>query len=162
MRRCTNVSLTQSFPVSGSDWRARYAALEPCRLVRSAVLAALEGMPDGDSICHGDFHPGNVLLSDRGEVIIDWIDATRGNPLADVARTTIVAMGSADGDETSSPSLRTLVRGFHAEYIRQYFSLRSVGMAEYRQWLPIVAAARLSEDIPELEAWLVAEAQKIE
>ena len=133
----------------------------PTRL-RSPVLAVLESMPDGDRICHGDFHPGNVLLTAQGEVVIDWVDATCGDPLTDVARTTILTMGSVDGDQSSSPSLRSLARRFHADYIRHYFDLRPSGMSEYRRWLPIVAAARLSENIPELEAWLVAEAQKIE
>jgi len=30
--------------------------------------------------------------------------------------------------------------------------------AEYRRWLPVVAAARLEENIPKLEHWLVARA----
>lgn len=132
------------------------------RPLRYAALAALDGMPDGDRLCHGDFHPGNVLLTAQGEVIIDWIDATRGNPLADVARTTILAMGSAEGDDRTTPVMRSLAREFHANYIRHYFSLGPPGMAEYRRWLPIVAAARLSENIRELEAWLLAEARKIE
>lgn len=37
-----------------------------------------------------DFHPDNVLLAARGPVIIDWPDATRGQPLADVARTSLL------------------------------------------------------------------------
>ena len=105
---------------------------------------------------------GRIEQTDRGEIIIDWIDATRGNPLADVVRTTVLALGPADGNQTSSSSLRSLARRLHAEYIRQYFSLRRAGVSEYRRWLPIVAAARLSENIPELEGWLVGEAQKIE
>jgi hypothetical protein len=40
-----------------------------------------------------------------------------------------------------------------------YFSLRPGGESEYSRWLPIVAAARLSENIPELEKWLVAQAE---
>src|SRR5262249_7580818 len=28
---------------------------------RSELLAALAGMPDGDRLCHGDFHPLNIL-----------------------------------------------------------------------------------------------------
>jgi len=31
---------------------------------------------------------------------------------------------------------------------------------EYRRWLPVVAAARLSEGIPELEKWLVKQVQQ--
>ena len=45
------------------------------------AIALLEDLPDGSSLCHGDFWPGNVLMTDRGEMIIDWIHASRGNPL---------------------------------------------------------------------------------
>lgn len=52
--------------------------------VKDVVLNTLAGLPDGDRLCHGDFHPGNILLTADRAVIIDWIDASRGNPLADV------------------------------------------------------------------------------
>ncbi|MBI4732425.1 MAG: hypothetical protein HY781_09960, partial [Chloroflexi bacterium] len=51
--------------------------------------------------------------------------------------------------------MKTFVRLFHAVYLRRYFQLRTSGEAEYRRWLPVVAAARLSENIPELEGWLL-------
>jgi Ser/Thr protein kinase RdoA (MazF antagonist) len=31
--------------------------------LRAAVLRQLESLPDGDSLCHGDFHPGNILMT---------------------------------------------------------------------------------------------------
>ncbi|MDO9128233.1 MAG: hypothetical protein Q7U34_00050 [Anaerolineales bacterium] len=30
------------------------------------------------------------------------------------------------------------------------------GQDEYRRWLPVVAATRLSENFPEVESWLLA------
>ncbi|WP_082725837.1 phosphotransferase family protein [Limnochorda pilosa] len=59
---------------------------------REAVLGAMARLPGGDRLCHGDFHPANVILTDRDPVIIDWIDASRGNPLADVARTALILL----------------------------------------------------------------------
>ena len=53
--------------------------------MREAGLKALNDLPDGGRLCHGDFHPANILMSARGPIIIDWLDATRGNPLADLA-----------------------------------------------------------------------------
>jgi len=47
---------------------------------REAALRLLERLPGGDKLCHGDFHPDNVILSTRGAVVIDWNDATQGNP----------------------------------------------------------------------------------
>jgi len=128
---------------------------------QSAILSSLDSLPDGDRICHGDFHPGNVLLTGQGEVIIDWIDASLGNPLADVARSSILLLGAAASDQIPNLFMKALVRLFHAAALRHYFRLRPGGEAEYRRWLPVVAAARLSENIPEIESWLVAQAQKI-
>jgi thiamine kinase len=36
-------------------------------------------------LCHGDLHPSNVILGSDGPMIVDWFDASRGDPIADVA-----------------------------------------------------------------------------
>jgi uncharacterized protein (TIGR02172 family) len=141
--------------------KIRQAGALPARL-RSAVLAALDGMPEGERICHGDFHPGNVLLTAEGEVIIDWIDVTCGDPPADVARTTIILMGAVESHQIPSPFMRAFVRLFHLVYLRHYLDLRPGGEERYRRWLPIVAAARASEGMPELGPWLIAQAQGVD
>jgi len=129
--------------------------------LRGRVLAALAQLPDGDQLCHGDFHPANVMATPQGEVSIDWIDATRGNPLADLARSSIITLGVAASAQTTTAVEKLFVRLFHTIYLRHYFALRPAGRVEYGRWLPIVAAARLSENIPELEAWLLAQAAKV-
>jgi hypothetical protein len=49
---------------------------------RSAVATVGRlGLPD--TLVHGDFHAGNVALSDGRTVIFDWSDAAIGNPLVD-------------------------------------------------------------------------------
>jgi Ser/Thr protein kinase RdoA (MazF antagonist) len=128
--------------------------------LRSKVLVALERMPGGNRLCHGDFHPDNILLTEQGEVIIDWMDASLGNPLADLARTTIISQGAVATGQIPKGWQRMGMRLFHARYVRRYFALRPGGEAEYGRWLPVVAAARLSENIPELETWLIAQAEK--
>lgn len=127
--------------------------------LRSKVLIALESMPGGDRLCHGDFHPGNILITNQGEIVIDWIDTSSGNPLADLARTTIITLGAADC-QVQGALPRAFVRIFHTAYVRHYFRLRPGGKQEYDRWLPIVAAARLSENIAELEGWLIARTEE--
>lgn len=129
--------------------------------LKTKLLSALDSLQQGDRVCHGDFHPANVLLSGREATVIDWIDATRGNPLADVARTSIIALGAAESAQTSRRLLKLVVKLFHSVYLKQYFALRPGGEKEYRRWLPIVAGARLSENIPELERWLVKQAASV-
>ncbi|MEJ5313739.1 MULTISPECIES: phosphotransferase family protein [Anaerolinea] len=128
--------------------------------LRQETLQLLENMPDGDRLCHGDFHPENILITPQGEWIIDWIDAGIGNPLADVARTTVIFLGAIDSGQMRNPILKILAHLFHQKYLRRYFALHGGGKDEYTRWLPIVAAARLSENIAELEAYLIAQVEK--
>lgn len=138
--------------------KIQFTEILPANL-RSSALAALKHMSDGDRICHGDFHPDNILISRQGEVIIDWIDASCGNPLADLARTTIILMGAVDC-QIKGYLEKIIIRVFHAVYLRKYFKINPEGKAEYKRWLPIIAAARLSENISELEDWLIGRAKK--
>lgn len=140
------------------------------------VLAALERMPDGDRLCHGDFTPANILITAQGEVIIDWFRASHGNPLADLARTTNLALGATRTKQIRRPFLsfgatktsqiqnslfQALGRICYPAYLNYYFKLCPGGEAEYHRWLPIVAAARLSDNIPELEKMLIAQVERI-
>lgn len=142
------------------QYKIKSADALPAHL-RPRLLDALSSLPDGDRVCHGDFHPANVLMNGGDATIIDWIDSSRGNPLADVARTSIIILGAIAGKQITNPFLRIFIGIFHTAYLREYFRLRPDGRDEYRRWLPIVAGARLSENITELEKWLVEQAGKI-
>ena len=132
----------------------RAAQMLPSDL-RRAALRALDTMPEGDRLCHGDFWPGNVLMSSRGPIIIDWICATNGNPLADVARSSVLLLGAVASPLLSRKQTAT-IRRIHWAYLRRYFQLRPEGQEQYKAWQPIVAAARLSENVPGAQTWLLA------
>jgi aminoglycoside phosphotransferase (APT) family kinase protein len=108
-------------------------------------------------VCHGDFHPGNVILGNHTVVIIDWIDAARGNPTADTARTSIILRGITHEPGVNG-FMRLLVVMFHRYYLRHYLRKKPEAKEEYLRWLPITAAARLSEGISQLEPWLIDQA----
>ena len=118
--------------------------------MQEAGLKALDKMPDGDRLCHGDFHPDNVLMTARGPVIIDWIDATRGNPLADVARTSLLlSLGAPPSGTSGRWLLDAGRRWFHMTYLKRYDQLRPIDHRQLTAWQPVIAAARLSENISE-------------
>ena len=140
------------------------------------VLAALKTMPDGECLCHGDFWPGNILITAQGEIIIDWIHASRGNPLADLARSMNLAFGFIKTRQSKRPFLAygsskigqietSLLQIFcnicYPVYINRYFKLCPSDRDEFLRWLPIIAAARLSDNIPELEKMLIAQVERI-
>lgn len=121
--------------------------------LRQRLLRKLEQLPRGARLCHGDFHPGNVILAARGPVIIDWLDATAGNPAADVARTSVLAMGEVQKRETPWVG-KVQLRLFHRAYLRHMGRLWPGMPEEAAAWRPIVAAARMSEGIESLREWL--------
>ena len=41
-------------------------------------------------MCHGDFHPHNILCTAHGPIIIDWQTASRGRPAGDAACTLLL------------------------------------------------------------------------
>ena len=127
--------------------------------LQEACVQALAKMPEDDRLCHGDFHPLNVLLYKGRAAVIDWVDATYGNPLADVARTAVIMRGvesHAAGSRTSKTAQIEMLamRWFTNIYLRRYFALCPGGEVEYQRWRLIVAAGRMSEDIPGLNDWL--------
>lgn len=128
--------------------------------LRLKTLALLEKLPEGDRLCHGDFHPDNILITARRDVVIDWIDSSQGNPLADLARTAIITMGAVEMNQLKNQFLNLFIRVFHRTYLQRYFSIHPGGKDEYALWLPIVAAARLSENIAGMEGWLIAQVEK--
>jgi aminoglycoside phosphotransferase (APT) family kinase protein len=148
------------FQVDRLEYKIRHAKALSSRL-QKATLSTLFELPNGDSLCHGDFHPLNILLSIRGPVIIDWITSSIGNPLADLARSTIIILGAASSTQIPKSLEKFIVRWFHSTYIRHYFQLRPRGEMEYRHWLLVVAAVRLSEKIPEVEQWLLKQVEII-
>lgn len=64
------------------DWVFKTGNLQGC----AEHMARLR-KNDGDSLCHGDFHPGNILLSNGHTMVIDFMNVYHGDFLYDVART---------------------------------------------------------------------------
>jgi len=117
---------------------------------RQAALTRLDALPDGDAICHGDMHPGNVLVTERGAVVIDWMTASCGDPAGDVARTLFLLRHS--GVPTHLPrverSLITLARRrLSSIYLRQYRRLRRMDDRDVAAWRLPILAARLGEAV---------------
>jgi thiamine kinase-like enzyme len=118
---------------------------------KQAILDLLERLPIGKSLCHGDFHPDNVILSPFQSTIIDWLNAVQGNSHADVARTLLIMMiGQAPINLTSIPWL--FFRGlFCAIYLQRYLKLNHVNWRHIQPWLLPEAAAWLSHCSSEQE-----------
>jgi thiamine kinase-like enzyme len=58
--------------------------------LKRLALLSLQAASTEAVLCHGDFHPMNIILAPDGPVILDWYKASRGDPALDVARTLMV------------------------------------------------------------------------
>jgi uncharacterized protein (TIGR02172 family) len=137
--------------------RLRYDIRETSQLtdeLRSKSLNLLDQLPDGQNICHGDYHPENVLITRDGPVVIDWMTACSGSPWADIARTSLIlTIGVRAAGNQIPLILRIMIRLYHHTYLDRYCSLRANTENELVRWTAVIAAARLSENIiPEREA----------
>lgn len=125
--------------------------------VRARVLAMLEGLPDGNALCHGDLNLNNVILTPDGWKVVDWDNASLGNPLADVARS--VLMLDAGVNYSRSPEERAVIEQVEPlardAYVKRYLELSNLSADELMAWRVPIAAARLCEDITEEESWLL-------
>lgn len=120
---------------------------------RQAALAALAALPTGDRLCHGDLHPGNVLIGPAGPVLIDWMDASRGAPAADMARTLLLCDGSIA--TASGPDMaREAMQAYRQAYVDTWTVLDTQTAHTWPAWTGVLAAARLGEPVPEQQAWL--------
>ena len=119
------------------------------------ALDRIEGLPAGDSLCHGDFHPGNVVMSASGPAVIDWLTAGSGPPAADVARTLFLIRDGRIPPE--APRLRRRLIGllrhrFSAGYLAGYQRRRALDLDEVTAWRLPILVARLDEGIEDERA----------
>jgi len=113
---------------------------------RDRVVERLKQMPEEDGVCHGDFHPDNIILSPRGAVVLDWLTACRGARAADVARTRMMLqIGKPQG--VTNRLLELGRRLFLQRYLQTYLQKTGLQMEAVEAWMPIVAAARRRENI---------------
>lgn len=97
---------------------------------RYDLHARLNSMKRHDKLCHGDFNPSNIIITDNNEVyIIDWAHATQGNASADVARTYLLF--SLTGKEE-----------FADRYLNLFCERSDTAKQYVQKWLPIVAASQ--------------------
>jgi aminoglycoside phosphotransferase (APT) family kinase protein len=133
--------------------------------LRSWTLSILDGLPDGDRLCHGDMHLGNILGGFDAPMVIDWTDAARGDATADVANTWLLhRMGQPPpGTPLYARAVIPLARGVVVSaYLRAYRRTRPFDLGTFRRWQIVRVAARLSagieQEVDALTGWLRARA----
>lgn len=117
---------------------------------RYDLQTRLEGMPQHHKVCHGDFNPSNIIITEGGTpYILDWSHATQGNASADVARTYLLFWLA--GEITVAD-----------KYLDLFCQKTNTAKKYMQQWLPIVAASQLVKGKPEEREFLLQWANVVE
>ena len=108
----------------------KISASELDATTRYDLHTRLEGMPKHNKVCHGDFNPSNIIITEDGTAyILDWSHATQGNASADAARTYLLFWLSGD------------INGAK-EYLELFCKKSNTAMQYVQKWMPIVAASQ--------------------
>jgi aminoglycoside phosphotransferase (APT) family kinase protein len=101
---------------SGLNWLVANRPVEPGRRV----------------VCHGDLHPGNILVDGNGAVtaVLDWTVATIAEPSLDVGFTTMAfALAPVDVPRPAQRIVARWGRGIARRYVRAYAARTGADMA---------------------------------
>lgn len=97
---------------------------------RYELFTRLDDMPKHSKLCHGDFNPSNIIITEDGTpYILDWSHATQGNGSADAARTYLLFWLSGD------------INGAE-KYLDLFCSKSRIEKKYIQKWMPIVAASQ--------------------
>ena len=119
-----------------------------CLLYTSATTryelhTRLEGMPKHTKVCHGDFNPSNIIITENGTpYVLDWSHATQGNASADVARTYLLF--HLAGNEKAAE-----------KYLSLFCQKTDTAKQYIQKWLPIVAASQSVKDVYKRQVFMV-------
>jgi thiamine kinase-like enzyme len=110
------------------------------------LLQRLDGMKSHDKLCHGDFVPSNVIITENGEhYVIDWAHVTQGNAAGDVATTYLQLCMNGKKD-------------WAEKYLNLYIQKSGTEKNYIQRWLPIAAAIQYVKQKPEekeiLKQWI--------
>lgn len=122
------------------------------------ILNYIDDLPDGTSVCHGDLHFNNVIVSGNKLIPVDWTNAYRGNPLGDVARTFL--MMTSPSKPSGIGDMKMLLSQYkkwltYWTYLSEYMKLANVRYDEIDAWILPTAAAKLRDRINGEERWLM-------
>ena len=110
---------------------------------RYELHTRLAGMPKHNKVCHGDFNPSNVIITESGEAyVIDWAHATQGNASADAARTYLLFMLHSQ-------------KKLGEKYLNLFCEKSDTAKQYVQQWMPIVAASQSVKGNPEEKDFLM-------
>jgi uncharacterized protein (TIGR02172 family) len=112
---------------------------------KTFVYDILDQLPSGDKLCHGDFHPGNIIVKGNKDYIIDWCGVTSADPIADLAETYLILRNVPRLPGMSYFGfvlLKTAGLAASKTYFKSYTKTKKIDLNYFSKWLLVRAAER--------------------
>lgn len=121
---------------------------------KEKLLQLLEKLPQGNSVCHTDIHPGNIIVDGEQFRVIDWCDTMCDSPWMDVARTLLIFESV---NEIPGIQMNDLVRfrsAWKRYYRAAYEQLAGKSEEELKGWMAVLAAVKMEGEEPINHPWM--------
>lgn len=128
----------------------RYADKQPwLRDCVEWLMDECPAQPARLAICHGDFHPRNILIQDgRVTAVLDWPGFTIGDPAMDVAFTTVILNVAI---EHIFPDIVTA--DISQKYLEAYCAQRPLDLANFEYYKVLRSVTALVDGAEGQELW---------
>jgi len=148
---------TDQLPNEKTRFRGQLSRSGLDQSTREKIESLVDQLPDGNSVCHGDFHFGNIISTPNGLYTIDWMNSYGGNPIGDIFRSYLMLKSPFNPLPIRGirkflfMTFKAIVAGL---YIRKSLRATRLMKGEKSVWLTIMAAVRLCDNVPDEREWL--------
>jgi Ser/Thr protein kinase RdoA (MazF antagonist) len=116
--------------------------------IATGILTLIERLPQGDGLCHGDLHPGNVIMTAEGPRLIDWLGTLRAGAAFDLGSTHVLLSEFAPERVDDPARPRAVDAAVQSEYARLAGMSPAALTAATEPYLPIVRVCALLGPAP--------------
>ncbi len=146
-RKVNNVELEN---IGNNDQKDKIKRSKILNETERDILISFLDKTKSNNLCHGDYHPENVMISENDSMrIIDWVTAFTGNPLLDIARTYYL-LRYGQSPEKKSIIKHLLERIFKLIFSKRYLKKRLISHDDkklFPYFYFVIQVTRLEDNI---------------
>jgi thiamine kinase-like enzyme len=134
---------TTRLPLLTEKLHRKIAACGLDATARYELSTRLASLPKHTKLCHGDFNPSNIIITDKDEAyIIDWSHAAQGNASADAAQTYLLFWLAGNIDAADA-------------YLEKFCTKSDTAKQYVQKWVSIISASQLVKAKPTEKEFLL-------
>lgn len=126
--------------------------------LKETLLSIVDGLPNGQVLCQGDFQPDRVIMYKGDYTIIDFEEAFTGHPYADIAKTLIILRSPRKPNHVTEfldQQLNKMRKKFAEGYLKAIEMDVDVNSSVFNDFYKLTAASRLQKNESQEKEWLL-------